>query len=783
MQQPQMTQAVQTVNPFSRWTLAVLHDDHAPIHPHSMAEVLLAGGKEIPARVPGNFELDLIQAGLLEADPYHGDGVTELQKYEDCHVYYCTRFVWERQETTAELVLEGVDTLAEVCLNGAAIGACENMMIAHRLLVQNLCRGENELFIHIRPVGLEARRISTAMGTSAQPYNYESALVRKAPHSFGWDIAPRVVSAGLWRPIYFEISSVPRIVETCLVTDKIDWDRDMAVVQLRFAADIGRENCRDYTIAVEGVCGESTFSVRQEGLWFPAGRAEAVISHPRLWWPRGRGEQNLYDVKITLYRKDTPVDSQTLRFGIRTVRLENTEVLDEKGQGTFRFVVNDEPVYWMGTNWVPADIFHSKDRERISGILKLVAETGCNAIRCWGGNVYEDDLFYDLCDEYGFMVWQDFAMACASYPRDRRMQQLIETETIAVVRRLRHHACICLWAGDNECDMMEMSTRNPDDNILTRQVIPQVLDCHDGTRPYLPSSPYISGEAWKTGNRSNTTEQHTWGPRDYFKGEYYRSTNPCFASEVGYHGCPSPDSVRRFIDPEFCWPPEENAQWNLHCVSPDPCKGPHIYRIPLMTSQVEYLFGRRREDLETFAAMSQISQAEADKYFIEKYRIAKGHTGGLIWWNMMDCWPQFSDAVVDYYFVKKLAFSYIQASQQQLCLMMDDRDGDLALYGVNDNREARTVSYKITDAETGTALVHGQVRLEGDSSTLLKRLPKPKENRFYRIAWTSEEEGECEGRTGVNHYLSFTPPISYDWYRTCMKAMEGYQFHGFSPED
>ena len=772
--------AIKRIVPAGEWRLAVIKDDAAPENSCSMKDIAAIGAEIISASVPGNFELDLIRAGKLTADPYVGDGVLTLRNYEDCHVYYSIEFDWNEKEKNAELVLEGVDTLADVYMNGRLIGSCDNMMIEHRMDAESLQNGKNELFIHIKPVCIDARKFSADMGVSAQKYSYESVFVRKAAHTFGWDIAPRVVSAGLWKPVYFEIKSIPSITETYLIAEKYNSDTKCGTAQLRYNVNIGREACARYSVAIEGVCGESRFYSEQK-LWFNTGRIIFEIADCMVWSPRGRGQQNLYNVTVKLLKDGETVDTRQFRFGFRTVSLENSETFDKNGNGSFRFIINDEPVFIMGTNWVPANIFHSKDKERIAEILKLVDECGCNAIRCWGGNVYEDDIFYDLCDEYGFIVWQDFGMACASYPQDERMQKLIEVEAESVIKRLRQHPCICLWAGDNECDIMQLSTRDPNLNILTRQVLPRTIMSHDGTRPYLPSSPYVSEKAFSSGNCYNTTEQHTWGPRDYFKSDYYRKNNACFASEMGYHGCPSPESVKKFIDRDFYWPPENNNQWALHCVSPESPNGEYTYRIPLMTKQVEYLFGTRAENLEDFAAMSQISQAEANKYFIEKFRIRKGHTGGFTWWNIMDCWPQFSDAVVDYYFVKKLAFSYIKISQQQLCFMMDDSDEKLTLYGCNDYPHELKASYKIIDVSTGKTVADGDAELEADSTKKLLCIKKSEKNCFYKINWEVNGDSITDGicKNGVNHYLSFCPPVSFDWYRSCMKAIDEYKFYGF----
>ena len=756
------------------WTMSYIHDDCVQKELTTFSLVLQAGGAAYPAEVPGNFELDLVRAGVLP-DPFQGEAILQLQEFEDCHVFYKGTFQWG--EETAKLVLEGVDTIADLYINGQWAGFCENMLIAHEFSLANLQEGENELFVHIRPVCLEARRYGIPMGATALRYNFESLTVRKAPHTFGWDITPRAVSAGLWRDVYIEKEKSRRIEESYIMVRSLDPASREVQASLRYSVDIGRDKSRDFSLTLEGRCGDSRFTVTETALWFTSGVIHFTVPDCRIWYPRGRGEQNLYTVILTLRRGDEIVDTAEYRYGFRTAELRNSEILDESGKGEFQFYINHEPVFLLGTNWVPADVFHSRDKARIPGILQLVAEEGCNAIRCWGGNVYEDDVFYELCDEYGFIVWQDFTLACGTYPQDERLQSLLREEATAVVKRLRNHPCLCLWAGDNECDVMIEPLRNPEGNLLTRKVLPEVLYSHDGTRPYLPSSPYVSDLAYRTGKIRTTSEQHIWGPRDYFKGDFYRGANPCFASEVGYHGCPSPDSVAKFIDADSLWPPEQNRQWLVHSASPELMEGAYTYRIGLMTDQIRYLFGAKPANLDEYAAMSQISQAEADKFFIEKFRIAKGHTSGIILWNIMDNWPQFSDAVVDYYFRRKIAFWYIQASQQQVCLMMDDKDGVLTLYGVNDLRTPVQATYSVEDALTHETALQGKVELSGDSSAELARMEQPEDHRFYLIRWSYGETAGC------NHYLSFRPPVSFEWYIRCLREAKLYSFEGFDSKE
>ncbi|MBQ4349875.1 MAG: glycoside hydrolase family 2, partial [Clostridia bacterium] len=408
--------------------------------------------------------------------------------------------------------------------------------------------------------------------------------------------------------------------------------------------------------------------------------------------------------------------------------------------------------------------------ERLPAILPMLDDLGCNIVRCWGGNVYENDLFYDYCDAHGIMVWQDFAMACGVYPQDREFLDAMREEVIAVVKRLRNHPSIILWAGDNECDCAYAwggEDRDPNDNRITREIIPDVLRITDYSRPYLPSSPYIDEEAYRT--RGEISENHLWGPRDYFKGDYYRNTVCHFASETGYHGCPSPASLAKYIDPDHLWPCLGDREWLVHAATMDGREdSPYGYRIRLMWNQVETLFGKdgpATADLASFSLASQISQAEAKKYFIERFRLSKWRRTGIIWWNLIDGWPQISDAIVDYYLDRKLAYSYIRRSQKPFCLMFDEpEDGRLTLYAVNDTRTAKTFNYSVTN-DRDHVILAGSSRVGPDESAPVASIPATAEKRYYLIRWDDGEE------RGINHYFANIRDIDLAYYQTLLDAL------------
>lgn len=740
-----------------------------PAHEYTSAVAFIAAGLTArPATVPGNFELDLQANGLIP-EPFYGMNIAALRRYEAAHIWYWTTFrAAPRPGFSAELLFEGLDCYADIYLNGQRVGSTDNMLIEHQLPVDGLLReGGNELFIHIKPAIEQARKYDYPPTLLALRANYDSLFVRKAPHMYGWDIMPRALSAGLWRPVWLQYRPVERLETAFLETLKLE--KGYALLGLHFEACTIAQPSDICEIKITGTCGDSIFAATHRAL-FQAGQFSFRVENPQLWQPRGRGEANLYHVTVTLLKNGQELDHLTLKHGIRTIRLERTSVTDMLGKGEFCFWVNGERLFVKGTNWVPLDAYHSRDASRIPQAVAMAEEIGCNMFRCWGGNVYENDLFFSLCDEKGILIWQDFAMACGIYPHAPEFCQRLEAEARQVVRRLRQHPSLALWAGDNECDQSytyKERKRDPNSNILTRKVLPDILKEEDWTRPYLPSSPYVDAEAYKMGE-PYLTENHLWGPRDYFKSNFYKDSLCHFASEIGYHGCPSPKSLRKFLSPDKLWPYQNNEEWLLHSTSPIPGVNIYDYRVELMAKQVKELFGAIPDNLEDFAFASQASQAEAKKFFVELFRAHKWRRTGIIWWNLLDGWPQLSDAIVDYYFEKKLAFDYIKRAQAPLCLTLrEPQSWGQELVAVNDTREELPLSYQVRDLDSGETLAEGQTTAAPDAVTVLGKIPFfASQKRFYVLTWQSALGA------GINHYLSGHPPFSLAQYRAWLAAFQ-----------
>ncbi len=714
--------------------------------------------KKIDADVPGNFELDLMREGII-ADLFMGKNVLAARNLENLHLWYATEFDVTDSDGKWFFGFEGIDTFSEIYLNGEKIAYTDNMLISHEIEAAGLCDGKNELVVHILPTVIQARK--NIMGASSyvyQAYNADSLCIRKAPYMFGWDIMPRIVSGGIWRSVSLYRKNENRIEDIYLSTVKAD--EQYASLYFYYRTAISQDFSDGYYIKIRGVCKERVFEQKIQ-LWHTEGACNLTVENPYLWWPKGMGAPELYTVQVELCRDGEICDSETLNFGIRTVNLEMTDFIDDDGNGEFCFYVNGQKMFVRGTNWVPLDAFPSRSKSRLNTALELLDATNCNMVRCWGGNAYEDHDFFDFCDSHGIAVWQDFAMGCAAYPQNEDFARSIKAEAESIVCKLRNHTSIFLWAGDNEGDeaiqYWTAISQNPNNNILTRKVLPEVIRSNDFLRVYLPSSPYCSARAYK--EEKPIPEKHLWGPRRYFKDKYYSEAVCRFVSETGYHGCPHPDSIKQFISSDKLWPWSDNDEWLTHATCMQPYVGaPYSYRIELMANQVCDLFGEKKGALEDFWMASQITQAEAVKYFIEKFRLSKWekHTG-IIWWNLLDGWPQFSDAVVDYYYRKKIGYEVIVNSQHPVALMFrEPENGILKLAATNDSLEDVSLTYRVYNLETDSVLASGTAVAKANLTVDIDVIKcDESKTAFYIVEW------DIDGETHKNHYLCGKAPVSY----------------------
>ena len=749
------------------WTL-YYHMEEGEM-PDSPKALLLAHWSSIEAQVPGNVELDLHRAGL-EEDPFFAENLYNYKKYEYYQWWFSRVFILDELLGDRErfvLCFEGLDTFGTIFINGKKVGASANMFIRHEFdISQYVRKGRNEIYIRIESSMNKAKEKEYPMYLSSVDNGQfqEMCWLRKAPHSFGWDILPRFPSAGMWRDVFIECRPKTRIKNTYLAT--VDVHPRSALLCLGVDLDVEETIMDDYTIRFTGQCHDHSFSI-EKPIRFISSKYLCTVENPYLWWPRGLGEARLYSVTTELMKGGKVLDSKTERFGIRKVEID---AMYNKGtENRFDILVNGKKLLALGTNWVPLDAFHSRDASRLEEAMEMVNDLSCNIIRCWGGNVYEDHPFYDICDKKGVLVWQDFSLACAVYPQTEEFYRMIREEVSAVVKKLRNHPSIFLWAGDNEIDAAYQGyhydkLEHTRYNNINREIIPGACRDHDPYRFYIPSSPFYP-EDMESHDYPFAPERHIWGPRNYFKGDFYKNNLAAFISETGYHGCPSASSLKKYISPDKLWPCHNNSEWDTHNTDYLLVGQRSYNRIQLMTDQVETLFGEVPEDMERYILASQISQAEAKKYFIERVRIRRERMGGVIWWNLLDGWPQISDAVVDYYFAKKIAYHYIKRSQQPVCVMMDElNEWNYDIYVDNNTEKPVDVSLKVTLPLTGAVIHQDTLTVEPQSlfkSGTYRSLPGRKE--LFIMEWT------WNGVSGTNHYISGYPPYDLDSYVAWMK--------------
>lgn len=733
---------------------------------------------EIEAIVPGNVELDLMAANLI-SDPSIGSNVNQLRKYENYQWCYTRIFDTPslQKDQRLELLFGGIDCLADIWLNGVKIGEAANMLIEHQFdITDYLNTGKNTLQVIIRSAVMDGQKNILGNFSIGNFPAEEAVYTRKAPHMYGWDIMPRLVSAGLWRDVELRILNPTRLRDVNWMTVSIDTTSQSARiftdVQLSIPFEKFDKVKARFTLSRKG----KTVYQQSQVVSTMAFRHIFELKDVDFWWPRGYGDPALYEASVDLIDSDGKVlDTDNRKIGIRTVKLDIDDINLPDKPGKFLFIVNNEPIFVRGTNWVPMDALHSRDKSHLRTMIDMAVDINCNMIRCWGGNVYEDHDFFDLCDENGILVWQDFGMGCTFYPQRSDFAKMIEDEVTSVVLKLRNHASIILWSGNNENDLamrwtLQPLNINPNKDVITREVIARVIYEFDPTRPYLPSSPYYSQAVWEHGGGDELLpENHLWGPRGYYKEPYYTKAACSFVSEIGYHGCPGVESLKKMMTKESVYPWSRGKEWNDEWVTKSTrrfeAQGKTFDRNDLMLNQVNLLFGQVPDKIEDFVFASQSVQAEAMKFFIEMWRGQKfAPKTGIVWWNLRDGWPIISDAIVDYYNSKKIAYYFIKNVQTDICVLINDPvDGYYPLMAVNDTRKNQKGKVQVIDLASNKEIYNGDFEVPANAANQIGALPLQTGQGLFLIKY---KLGENEYN---NHYLYGEAPFDLNTYKGLLK--------------
>ncbi|MFD3537167.1 glycoside hydrolase family 2 protein [Streptomyces sp. NPDC058664] len=684
----------------------------------------------LPARVPGCVHTDLLAAGVIP-DPFLGLNESEIAWVGRRAWSYVTELGHGSGHERTELVFEGLDTAAEILLDGARLGSTRNMHRVHRFDVTGRT---GPLEVRFTSAYDEADRVRALTGERPNVYPEPFQYIRKMACSFGWDWGPTVVTAGMWRPVRLEHWSTARLAEVrpLVTVDGATGRVELRVRTARTEAGTGRRLTLRATVA--GAVAETSFEGEEAVL-----RLE--VTEPELWWPRGYGEQPLYGLDVELLDESgEALDSWSRRVGFRTVEVDRSA--DEHGTG-FTLVVNGVRIFARGVNWIPDDVLPSRvTPERYRTRLTQAAEANIDLVRVWGGGIYEDDAFYDACDELGLMVWQDFLFACAAYPEEQPLRGEVEAEARDNVVRLMSHAALVLWNGNNEnlwgfrdWEWEEPLAGDSWGEGYYLGVLPRIVAELDPTRPYAAGSPWSGSWDHHPNDPAHGTHHswEVWNRQDYAE---YRADVPRFCAEFGWQAPPALATLRRALPGEELAP---DSPGMLHHQKAEDGNGK-------LNRGIERHFGLpgsfdRPGDFDRWHYLAQVVQARAVAAGIEHWRSHWPVCAGTVVWQLNDCWPVSSWAAIDGDGrLKPLYHELRRVYADRLLGLVPAEDGPvLALDNQSGTAWHTTVTLRRLDAD-GTVLKEATFDLEAAARTVVRLvvpaslLPEPGSSNELLVA-------------------------------------------------
>ncbi|MFC9226459.1 sugar-binding domain-containing protein [Streptomyces hygroscopicus] len=643
-------------------------------------------GRTVRAAVPGSVHLDLMAAGLIP-DPYLDRAEEELVWMHRTDWRYRLTFqaTAARAGERVDLVFDGLDTVAAITLNGHPVGTTANMHRGYRFDVRpHLLDGVNELTVDFSSALQYAQDTEAVLGRREHVYPHPFNMVRKMACSFGWDWGPDLQTAGIWKPVRLERWHTARLgrvrplvtVEpdgTGVVEVRADLERAAADgPELVLTAEVGGGRARAVLAA-----GDTTAVLR------------VTVPDVRLWWPAGYGDQPLYDLHIALAtagRPEDPLDTVDRRVGFRNITVDTTP--DETGT-PFTFVVNGTRVFAKGANWIPDDHFLTRiTRERLERRVDQALAAHMNMLRVWGGGIYETDDFYDVCDERGVLVWQDFPFACAAYPEEEPLRGEVEAEARENVARLAGHPSLALWNGGNE-NLWGYADWGWPEQLAGRtwglgyytDLLPRIVAELDPTTPYADGSPTTPGSpaGGIHPNDENHGTRHEWEVWNRLDYTAYRDHIPRFCSEFGFQSPPTWATLTRWIHDEPLTP--TSPGFSLHQKAEDGNgkldrgMAPHL---PTPRSFADWHWA------------TQLNQARAVAFGVEHFRSWWPRTAGTLVWQLNDCWPVTSWAAVDSDERPKPLWYALRRAYAPRMLTFQPREGGTVVAAVNDTDEAWT---------------------------------------------------------------------------------------------
>ncbi len=648
------------------------------------------------ASVPGCVHTDLLANKLID-DPFYRDNEKKQQWIGKTDWEYRTTFnvaapTLLRQNV--ELVFEGLDTYAQVFLNDQVLLNADNMFRTWRVDAKPLLKaGSNTLRIVFRSPINEILPVMAKMSYQLPASNDQgektSPFTRKAPYHYGWDWGPRFVTSGIWRPVSLEAWDDARVNDVQVVVNRLTPER----AELTANVEVQASAAGPATILLDSPTDRFVTGKQEVNLNKGSNRVSfnLKIARPAMWWPNGLGAQPLYTFHVSSIVNGRTTDERSTRTGLRTLRLERAR--DDAGE-SFTFVINGVPVFGKGGNWIPLDSFPSRiTKERYRFMLESVRDSNMNMLRVWGGGIYESDEFYEMCDEMGILVWQDYMFACSMYPGNQEFLDNVRAEAIDNVKRLRNHPSIVIWSGNNE---VETAWRNwgwrqslpsslwDDYQKIFHGVLQEVSAEYDPTRPYWPSSPH--GGLADDPDSKHSGDVHYWEVWHAEKPfSEYEKQKPRFMSEYGFQSFPNIETVKYYTLPN-----ERDIESPIMLAHQRHPRGNQLIR--------EYMLREypKPKDFESFLYISQVLQAEGIRTGTEHLRRIMPHNMGSLYWQIDDCWPVASWSSIDYFGRWKALQYYAKRFYTNLLISPTVDDGSLKLYVVSDKVSAVPATIRVT---------------------------------------------------------------------------------------
>ncbi|MBU2493788.1 MAG: hypothetical protein KJ571_14260 [Bacteroidetes bacterium] len=671
-------------------------------------------GKWYKAFVPGTVHTDLLQNNLID-DPFYSDNELKYEWIAECNWIYKTEFRLNDSKKY-NLVINGLDTFADIFLNNKKIYSCNNMFLSYKIDIEkHLIKGKNELKIYFfSPVNYAVME-EKKFGKLPVALNSSRVYARKAQYSYGWDWGPSFPTSGIWKNIFLEVKREAEIENVLFTTKSISEKK--AQVRITFSIKYLHLNSSRLIVKLKNSIQhfEKEIKIKNSGTY----SCDLEILDPKLWWPNGEGEQNLYDLSLSIFDDHNNIlDCVEKKTGFRIIEL----IQKENNNNTFKLNVNGKDIYAKGVNWIPADSFLPRvNKAKYSKLLNLAKEANMNIVRVWGGGIYENDEFYNLCDELGLLVWQDFMFACGAYPENAEFLNNVEEEVLQNVNRLQHHPSIALWCGNNENEWIwyqeqKLSYKKMPGYKIYHNLIPALLKKIDPSIIYWPSSPFSYEEDPNSFNAGNTHQWDIWSR--WIDYEDVKNDRSLFVTEFGFQGPANKDTY------ELCIP-KDNRKINdrIFEFHNKQVEGPERImkflsaHLPVNTAWNDYLY------------LAQLNQGFALKTCLEYWR-TNGRTNGSIIWQINDCWPVASWALIDSGLKPKIAYHFVKNIFAQQIVYFSSKENSIELYAQNQGQVTIKAQLKvfIINAAAGKIVskLIKNIILDKNSSQILKSFPNSK---------------------------------------------------------